>query len=256
MHLSINTYRISLSFRDNFSGETAANKAKIIQGQSNVELSDHGRYQAQQLGQHLKTLGVKFDFVYSSDLSRAYETCQLIVGQDNDIVIDDRLRERAFGDIEGKSLETFRSEAAKAGYDSRTYSSFTPPGAETLAQVNDRVRDYCLHHLVNVVEPGCNVLVVTHGGVIREFVRFFRDRLRCDLADMGMEPLRVTPNTGLSQFRICYRAKQLLIADCIKIHEVCHLESDENLSEMMIEVKKEKPISETFVSDSVPLEAL
>lgn len=102
-----------------------------------MELSDHGRYQAQQLGRHLNTLGVKFDLVYSSDLSRAYETCQLIVGQgDNDIVIDDRLRERAFGNIEGKSLETFRQEAANAGYDHRNYSSFTPPGAETLAQVS------------------------------------------------------------------------------------------------------------------------
>jgi len=208
------------------------------------------------LGRHLKALGVKFDLVYSSDLSRAYETCQLIVGHgnDKDMVIDDRLRERAFGNIEGKSIETFRQEAANAGYDNRNYSSFTPPGAETLAQVSERVRDFCLHHLVNVVEPGANVLVVTHGGVIREFVRYFRDRLRCDLGQ-EVEPLRVTPNTGVNLFRICYRQKQLLIADCIKMHEVAHLE--ENRPEHIIESsKKEKAIIETIASDGVQLEAL
>lgn len=63
--------------------------------------------------------------------------------------------------------------------------------------------------------------MVTHGGVIREFTRYFRDRLRCVLPDQ--EPMRVTPNTGVNVFKLVYVNQVLKIAECLKMHETSHL---------------------------------
>lgn len=232
-----------------FSGLTAANRAKILQGQQDIELCDFGRCQAHRLAHHFETLNVKFDFVFSSDLSRAYETCQIVVdGSGNEVVVDNRLRERGYGNLEGKSVDVLRDEAKKAGFDHRTYGAFTPKGAESLTEVKDRVQSF-LNHLTGVVRPGQHVLVVTHGGVIREFIRNFRDRLRCDLSEK--EPLKVTPNTGVNVFRICYNPSgKLLIADCLKMHDVTHLES---LVDQIEDVAKD---TISVMSDGVPLEAL
>ena len=57
-------------------GETAANQGNIIQGQTDVPLSETGEEQARILGRRWKNK--KFDAVYSSDLSRAMRTASLI----------------------------------------------------------------------------------------------------------------------------------------------------------------------------------
>lgn len=90
--------------------------------------------------------------------------------------------------------------------------------------------------------PPKNILLVTHGGVIREFMRFFRDSLKCQLPEGVKEPLIVTPNTGINVFRIFYKLNSrqdafgdqntalLLNADCLRIHDTTHLK-DESPSE-------------------------
>lgn len=53
------------------SGETEENKLGIIQGQSNTKLSNIGIEQAKKVGEKLST--IRFDYVFTSDLNRAYE---------------------------------------------------------------------------------------------------------------------------------------------------------------------------------------
>lgn len=120
-------------------------------------MNDVGRQQARCLRAHLESLNIKFDLIYTSDLSRASETCRIIVGPDKHIQTDDLLRERAFGVIEGQPLDVYRAEAAKAGH-SKNYSAFTPKGAEHISEVNNRVRKFC-QYLTTVVKPGDHVLV-------------------------------------------------------------------------------------------------
>ena len=63
-------------------GETAANRGNIIQGQTDVPLSETGEEQARILGRRWKNR--KFDAVYSSDLSRALRTAELdVLHEDN-----------------------------------------------------------------------------------------------------------------------------------------------------------------------------
>lgn len=212
---------ISNSF---FSGETLANRGRIVQGQMDVKLSDEGVKQAALLCHHWLSTNFTFDLVYSSDLSRAHETAKTIVGpvQQDDIVVDPRLRERGYGIKEGLTLQELRASAREAGYNDKNYSSYTPEGAESLTQVRDRIRLFCTEHLVNVIDDCSKVLVVTHGGVIREFFRFFRDSLKCQLPT-ECEPYKVTPNTGVSTFRISYKPGKLIAAECVQIHDITHL---------------------------------
>lgn len=235
--------------------------------------------QAKRLAGYVRNLGLCYDAVYSSDLMRALETAEIVVGPEKkkEIIIDERLRERGYGVFEGKKLHVLRDAAKMAGFNDKNYSSFLPDGAESLEEVRDRIQDFCHHQLLcknhedgggggksphpppyaspskgngvtatvtTVVEasssPPKNILLVTHGGVIREFMRFFRDSLKCQLPDGMREPLRVTPNTGVNVFRIIYRLNSprdaflddqsnptaiLLRAECLRVHEVNHLEN-------------------------------
>ncbi|KAL3201637.1 hypothetical protein MRX96_042887 [Rhipicephalus microplus] len=118
-------------------GETLHNKDNVIQGQLDVPLSTIGLEQAELLGKHLQQQ--RFTHVYSSDLSRAKQTAQSILEKNQvtpgPIVEDQRLRERKFGTVEGRSFGYLKEASNKAN---QSVSSYTPPGAETLDQVRKR----------------------------------------------------------------------------------------------------------------------
>lgn len=60
-----------------YSGETLANREKILQGQMDYKLSEEGRDQARQLG--VKLRGSDFAAAFTSDLCRASEVSSLLV---------------------------------------------------------------------------------------------------------------------------------------------------------------------------------
>lgn len=146
-------------------GETLWNKNGRFQGHSDIALSFEGRLQAEKARDRLAT--EEFDAVYSSDLSRAKETAEILC-QDRkiNIEIEQRLRECCFGQWEGKTYQ----EILDASPDMiqtwhRDPGSFTIPDGEAMDDVKDRVKaavlDICKNH------PDSQVLVVSHGGIIR-----------------------------------------------------------------------------------------
>lgn len=94
-------------------GETAHNAAGRWQGQSDIPLSDVGRQQASRLAGTLPRLSEQLrpKVVYSSDLSRAVETAEILlpaIGNPAHFK-SPAFRERGYGSWEGKS----RSECAE-----------------------------------------------------------------------------------------------------------------------------------------------
>ena len=65
------------------SGETASNKAGVLQGQLNTPLNDLGIEQAKLAGSRLKT--TKFDSVFASDLKRVLQTTAGIVKENESL---------------------------------------------------------------------------------------------------------------------------------------------------------------------------
>lgn len=142
-------------------GATDANEQGIIQGQSDHKLNEAGRRQALLLGRHFRQCQLLSSFThsYSSDLSRAKETAEIILGslQEGDnglapkwsgnddeekrskLICDKRLRERKYGVLEGKSTSVHKQAAMKSNVSPAEY---TPEGGETLWDLYERVSDF------------------------------------------------------------------------------------------------------------------
>ena len=144
-------------------GETDWNRDGRWQGGSDTSLNDLGRSQARALAQELDgSIGV----VYSSDLSRARETAEIIAAKLGlEIRFDPRLRERGFGSWEGLTTPEIEERFADSHRRWLAGESAGPDDAETFedffARVNGFLDDVLRRH------PDEEVLVISHGGSIR-----------------------------------------------------------------------------------------
>jgi probable phosphoglycerate mutase len=147
-------------------GETAWNASTRIQGHTDIPLNDHGQRQAQLLAQALAQAD-PIDAIYSSDLQRALATAQALAHQTGArLVTHVGLRERAFGDFEGRSFAQIEQEMPEQAQLWRTrVPDWTPPGGgESLLAMQQRVMT-----TVNALaerHPGQQIAVVAHGGVL------------------------------------------------------------------------------------------
>lgn len=209
-------------------GQTTHNKARIIQGQMETQLTDLGREQAKHLGQYFKRENISFDKYYSSDLIRAQETCQIIKAEigssDADTIqTNNLLRERHWGNLQGQTTDFIRKKAADAGYDVSMLPQFRAEGGETLDDMNERVKNFCKNELFANAENNERIIVVTHGGVIREFMKIFR-KFGCPI---DQKDLIITQNTSINEFDVHLtpekRIQQII---SIQLHSLPHLTLD------------------------------
>jgi 2,3-bisphosphoglycerate-dependent phosphoglycerate mutase len=138
-------------------GATEWSDAGRLNGWTDLPLNERGRQQARSLADPLRT--IRFDGAWSSDLVRSTETARLSFGEP---VVDPRLRELDFGDLEGRRWEEIANELQRALLD---FDGFEAPGGEPVAAFRERVMRF-----VDGLTPG-NHAVFTHGGVIRLLLR-------------------------------------------------------------------------------------
>ena len=69
----------------------------LCQGRINIPLNKNGIAQAEAIKEELKN--IKFDKVICSPLDRAKQTCEIILGTLDGVIIDERLNERDFGEF-------------------------------------------------------------------------------------------------------------------------------------------------------------
>lgn len=140
-------------------GETDWNAARRIQGSTDIPLNDVGREQARRTGRLLSAR--HWDGIYSSPLSRAFETARIIaaeVGLDGPIAMPSVV-ERAYGAAEGLDYQSL---------DRRFPEGSRVPGRESRQRVAARVIP-ALEQLA-ISRPNQQLIVTTHGGVIRAVV--------------------------------------------------------------------------------------
>ena len=86
-------------------GQTDWNAEGRLQGHQDIPLNSLGIEQAEILRNELADK--HFDLIFSSPLSRAYQTAQIINSRHNlDIVCDDRIKELYLGKLEGESKDS------------------------------------------------------------------------------------------------------------------------------------------------------
>lgn len=168
-------------------GETYFNKYGKMQGWSDTPLTEKGIAVAGQTGMVLKD--VKFERIISSDLGRTIATANIILGasacnSDKTVEQNPAFRESFFGSFEGSdSRSTYAELAGKAGVDARDFFSLGMEGISAVMKEHDpwhEAESYDeslgrmkqgLEALVGEAGPGeSNLLVVTHGNVIRTLV--------------------------------------------------------------------------------------
>ena len=100
-------------------GETEANAAGVLQGQSESDLTARGKRQAAALGEALKARVSNENIrvsptIYASDLRRASDTAQAVADAIGgaSVACDPRLRERRLGPFQGISNASFSVVAA------------------------------------------------------------------------------------------------------------------------------------------------
>lgn len=137
-------------------GETDWNRARRIQGSTDIPLNDTGREQAATTGRLLARR--QWDGIYTSPLSRARETAEIIAREAGlgEPGLIDALVERNYGTAEGMTGDEI-DRLFPHGAD--------VPGRESREQVTERVLA-ALHELA-AQHPGEALIVVAHGGVIR-----------------------------------------------------------------------------------------
>ena len=148
-------------------GETAWNRERRMQGQTDTPLSDVGRAQAEAVGQRLAAH--PFAALYSSDLSRAWDTAAAIArASGREIRREPALRERTFGLFEGLTYDemSLRYPDEHARFSSRDadYADYAVPGAESPRRFFERSLA-CLENIA-AAHAGESVVVVTHGLVL------------------------------------------------------------------------------------------
>lgn len=140
-------------------GETDWNRQRRVQGSSDIPLNDTGRNQAAGAARLLARRS--FDAVYTSPLSRAVETAQIISGQLGlgEPIRHDAFVERDYGEAEGLT---------RSQIDSRWGGGAPVPGRESRGSVQRRVTA-ALHEIAQD-NAGRHFIVTTHGGVIRSML--------------------------------------------------------------------------------------
>lgn len=147
-------------------GQTDWNAKKIIQGQLDIPLNEIGEKQAQKVAEKFKD--IKFDLAISSDLMRAKRTAELIT-LEHKLAIEttNKLRERTFGEFEGKPSTVFFTYIDKLNELEHKERLHNKP-YETFESDNEvTTRTITFLRETAVANPGKTVLVTTHGGVQR-----------------------------------------------------------------------------------------
>ena len=149
-------------------GETAWNVAVRIQGYTDIALNARGKDQALRLGTAVGKAHANepVHAIYSSDLSRAFDTAQAVANHTGLTVKPDLgLRERTFGIFEGHTFDEvmqMRPEDAKRWR--LREPDYCPEGGESLRQFRTRILS-CVEALA-IQHPGEQIAVVAHGGVM------------------------------------------------------------------------------------------
>lgn len=153
--------------------ETIDNSNGVFSGWRDPDLTPKGLLQAQEVAQQLKL--EKINYAFTSHLLRAKRTLEIVLKPHLNVPVftEDRLIERCYGMLQGKSkveIETEKPEwfvKVHRGYD------FSPPDGESLKMVESRTLPFIMQLEEWLRENPGNVAISCHGNSMRPIRRVF-----------------------------------------------------------------------------------
>ena len=150
-------------------GVTDQNKKKCLQGRSDIELNEVGRELAEKTAEGLKN--VKFDYIFTSPLKRAYETAEIIRGERNiPLIPREELLEISFGTYEGLCFGQEQYNIPDADFMNffhKPQQYTAPPEGESFEQVIARTGEFLKELKSNSQYQDKTILLSTHGCALK-----------------------------------------------------------------------------------------
>lgn len=146
-------------------GQTELNNAKVLQGRSDYPMNETGMGQAREAAQKLKEMGIRFDHVFTSPLTRAIQTAE-IVAPCVMPVVEERLIEMDYGPYEGMDLNDPAPEVVTFFQD--FVHNPAPEGMEDLASVVARAGEF----LEEIRDLEGNILLSTHAIAMKGLLEY------------------------------------------------------------------------------------
>ena len=145
-------------------GQNEDNANGILNGHRDMPLTAIGESQAYELADGVKKIGLTFDAVYSSPLSRARKTAEILcstLGLAKPIILDS-LVERDFGVMTGKPIGDIEKLCAPDIIKTDTVTYFlSPAGAETFPELLERAGRALKQ--IRAEHPSGSLMLATHG---------------------------------------------------------------------------------------------
>ena len=192
-------------------GETEWNVQRRYQGQSDIPLSAIGEQQAKLVAKCF--VNRKIDAAYASDLKRAWQTATVIAEKNSlTIISEPRLREINFGVLEGLTwdeAEIKHPETLKMWLEDYNQP---PEGGETMDAFSLRVLSFLRELQEEYTDE--TILLVAHGGVLREIIRITLELPAEKLWALAMD------NASINELMLGKDDYPLLK----KLNDTCHLE--------------------------------
>jgi 2,3-bisphosphoglycerate-dependent phosphoglycerate mutase len=158
-------------------GETFYNRSRRFTGRINSKLTPKGIRQSKVIAQKLKTK--KFQIAFKTSLSRSSDSLKKVLKDHLEcqrVILDDRMIERSYGDLEGRWHQTIIKKYGKKQFDiwHRSYD-VPPPGGESIKMVQKRVLSFIQDLILLIKKEGVNVAISAHGNSMRPFRRYFEN---------------------------------------------------------------------------------
>jgi 2,3-bisphosphoglycerate-dependent phosphoglycerate mutase len=156
-------------------GQSEWNLKNLFTGWKDPGLTEQGIAEAHSAAAQLKQRDIAFDIAFTSVLSRAQKTCDLILGDLGqaglETVKDQALNERDYGELSGLNKDDARKKWGEEQVHiwRRSYD-VPPPGGESLKDTAARVLPYYIHRILPVVLAGKRTLVAAHGNSLRALI--------------------------------------------------------------------------------------
>ena len=156
-------------------GESEWNLKNLFTGWKDPDLTEQGVAEANEAGRKLKAQGLVFDIAFTSALTRAQHTLDLMLTQLGQTRLPVHrhlaLNERDYGDLSGLNKDDARK---KWGEDQvliwrRSYD-VPPPGGESLKDTLARTLPYYVQEILPGVLQGRRTLVAAHGNSLRALI--------------------------------------------------------------------------------------
>ena len=156
-------------------GQSEWNAKNLFTGWKDPGLTDQGVSEAKNAGKLILEQKIEFDVMYTSMLSRAQKTGDIILRilnhKEIPIIKNEALNERHYGSLAGLNKDDARKKwGDEQVHIWRRSFDMPPPDGESLKDTADRVLPYFETEIMPKVISGSSILIAAHGNSLRALI--------------------------------------------------------------------------------------